>query len=103
MAFFNKFWPLKIGQQFTLCWWKITFRKLLNPETCQQGQDNVSLCLFFEKYNIQIPKISEDNNTNLSADISDQQVYEAISKLNKNSSSGPDCFTPKLFIHYSHH
>ena len=35
----------------------------------------------------------------MSENITDQQILEAIAKLNKNSSSGPDGFTPRLIQH----
>ena len=35
----------------------------------------------------------------MSENITDQQILEAIAKLNKNPSSGPDGFTPRLIQH----
>ena len=70
------------------------YSQLLNP--VQQGQHNISLCQFIEKHNIEIPKICNSDKNDMSENITDQQILEAIAKLNKNSSSGPDGFTPRL-------
>ena len=57
---------------------------------------NLNLDQFLRTHNCKLPTISETNSNNISQPISDLQIKEAIHKLNKNSASGPDGYTPKL-------
>jgi hypothetical protein len=47
-----------------------------------------------------IPQLSQDENTFLIAPFSEEEVFEAISQMERNKSPGPDGFPAEFYQHF---
>lgn len=63
-------------------------------------RDDELLSTFFE--NLTVPTVSEEQNSNLSADISTSEIITAIKSMQNNKSPGPDAYTVEFYKKFSH-